>query len=118
MKVMTAAQTFSSTVADAIEFMMLSGHPFLQNAEATFHLIHRFFDLLNVKNPFNKRFKQLLILCNQIMLSQVTFNNIEGYDRTLLILHRGKTFVVDSSQLLSTLMLVLELMGNNEFKSP
>ena len=74
---MTAAQTFSSSVANAIEFMMLLGHPFLQNAEATFHLIDRFFDLLNVKNLYNKSFKQPLKSCNQIMLNQLIDNSIE-----------------------------------------
>lgn len=92
MKVMTAAQKFRSSVADAIEFMMLSGHPFLQNAEATFHLIHRFFDLLNVKNPYNKSFKQPLKLCNQIMLSQRIDNSIEH----LLTLKAMITFNITS----------------------
>ena len=51
-----ACQTFSSSVADAIEFMMLAGHSF-KNAEGTIEfirIIDRLFDLLNVRNLYAK----------------------------------------------------------------
>ena len=54
MNVRLAAQTFSSSVADAIQFLMESGHPEFKNAEATIFFIRtidRLFDLLNAKYP-------------------------------------------------------------------
>ena len=41
MNVRLAAQTFSSSVADAIQFLMESGLPEFKNAEATIFLIRK-----------------------------------------------------------------------------
>ena len=113
-------QTFSSSVADTNEFIMLPGHPFFQNAEATVHFmrtIDRRFDLLNVKNSYDKCFKQPMKLYNQIIWSKLIDNSVEHLptlttiDDTTLILHRRKHFIVGFIKVaLSTKMLALELM--------
>ena len=53
MNVRVAAQTFSNSVADAIEFLMINDHPLFQGANATvkfIRMLDRMFDLLNSKN--------------------------------------------------------------------
>ena len=67
MNVKVAAQTFSSSVADAIEYLMLSGHPALSDASATIEFIRivdQLFDILNIRSPFGKCFKKPLFLCD------------------------------------------------------
>lgn len=57
MKVKLAAQTFSSSVADALELLKDSGKPQFQNCEATIKFIRnidRLFDFLNSRNPVTK----------------------------------------------------------------
>ena len=61
MNIRIVAQTLSNSVADAIEYLKLGGHPSLKNAEGTIEFIRKIdklFDLLNVKNPFGKGYKQ------------------------------------------------------------
>ena len=63
MKVKLAAQLLSSKVADALEFLMESGHPKFQGAEATIKFIRvtdRLFDLLNSRNVCGKGYKMPL----------------------------------------------------------
>ena len=51
---MIAAQTLSSSVADAIEFLMMPSHPCFANAGGTvevIRIIDKLFDLLNARNP-------------------------------------------------------------------
>ena len=60
MKVNIAAQTLSSSVADAIEFLESINHPDFQGSAATvvfIRKIDRLFDLLNCRNPRGKGFK-------------------------------------------------------------
>ena len=60
MNVRIAAQTLSSSVADAIEFLEISGHPAFKGASGTVQFIRkidRLFDLLNSRNPHGKGFK-------------------------------------------------------------
>ena len=60
MNVRLAAQTLSSSVADAIEFLEASGYPSFVGASATVRFIRkvdRLFDLLNSRNPYGKGFK-------------------------------------------------------------
>ena len=61
MNVKTAAQTFISSVADAIEFMMFSVILFSMRTN------DRLSNFLNVKNPYGKGFKEPFKLCNQII---------------------------------------------------
>ena len=103
MNVKIAAQTFSSFVADMTEFMMILGHPFFKNAEATVHFMRtsdRLLNLLNVKNRYGKCFKQPPKLYNQIVWSELIDNSVEypptmkTIDNTPLISHRRETFIV------------------------
>ena len=70
MKVNLAAQAFSSSIADAIEYCssVLKLQEF-QNCEATvkfIRLIDRLFDVLNSRNPFGKGFKSALRINNKM----------------------------------------------------
>ena len=107
------------TIADASAFIMYSGHPFIQNAEATIHFmrtIDRLFDILNVKNLYGKGFKQPLKSCNQIIWGELKVNLIEylltlkTISGTPLIIQRRKGFAVGFIT-----MLALDLMENNDF---
>ena len=112
------------TIADTSAFIMYSGHPFFQNAEATVHFmrtIDRLSGILNVKNLHGKGFKQPLKSCNQIIWGELNVNLIEYLltlkttDGTPLIIQRRKTFAVGfSTANSSTKMLALELMENND----
>ena len=60
-----AAQTLSSSVADAIEYLMTSGHPKFVDAEGTIRfirIIDKTFDLLNSRILFGKGFNKPLFL--------------------------------------------------------
>ena len=60
MNVRIAAQTLSSSVADALEYLMNTGDVFFKDAGPTIKFIRvvdRLFDQLNSKNPFAKRFQ-------------------------------------------------------------
>ena len=115
------------TIADASAFIMYSGHPFFQNAEATVHFmrtIDRLSDILNVKNLYGKGFKQLLKSCNQITWNELKVNLIEylltlkAIDGIPLIIHCRKTFAVGFiTANSSTKMLALWLTENNDFQS-
>ena len=107
------------TIAHASAFIMYSGHPFFQNAEATVHFmrtIDRLSDILNVKNLYGKGFKQPLKSCNQIIWGELKVNLIEylltlkTISGTTLIIQRRKNFAVGFIT-----MLALDLMENNDF---
>ena len=103
MNVKFACQTLSASVADAIEFLMQSGHPFFQNAEGRIEFIRvidRLFDVLNVRNPFGKGFKCPLKQSNStvwqsvIDLSISYLLELKCEDGAPLVKHRRKTFVI------------------------
>jgi len=57
MKVKLAAQTLSSGVTDAIEYLCQKGEPSFTNSQATVEFIrkiNRLFDILNSRIPFLK----------------------------------------------------------------
>jgi len=57
MKVKLEAQTLSSGVADAIEYLCQKGNPSFRNSQATVYFIRqidRLFDILNSRIPFSK----------------------------------------------------------------
>lgn len=61
MNVPLAAQTLSSSVADAIDYLRKIGHPAFQGSEETtkfIRIIDAAFDMLNSRNPYGKGFKQ------------------------------------------------------------
>lgn len=91
MNVRLAAQVLSSSVADAIDFLRVSGHPDFLNSEATtefLHMIDRIFDLMNSKSPFGKGSKSPLSVKNQRYWEPI-FNDTGIYLKSLTINGRG-----------------------------
>lgn len=97
-----AAQTISSSVADAIDFLRTTGHPQFINSEATVEFLRiydRIFDLMNSRTPFQKGYKAPLYLNNKQYWSSI-FKETKQYILNLsavgqeIIRHRRKTFAV------------------------
>ena len=58
----------SSSVSDASEFLLHSGHPLFSDGEGTIEFIRaidKMFDILNSRIPFGKRYKQPYRLSNE-----------------------------------------------------
>lgn len=67
MKVKYAANTLSSSVANAIDFLRNEGFDEFKNSESTtqfIKVIDRLFDFLNSRNPFSKNYKQPITINN------------------------------------------------------
>lgn len=124
MNVKIAGQTLSSSVADAIEFLMVSQHPSFLGANSTIRFIRvidKLFDMLNSRNPNGKHFKKPLYLNNQLYWKDFLNNTITYLSKLTdinsipLLLHRRKTFVlgliVDAK---STLKLSTDLLTFHE----
>ena len=120
-----ACQTFSASVADAIEYLMQSGHKDFKKAEGTIEFIRkidRLFDLTNVRNPFGKGYKQHLRLSNKEVWEGTITSSINYLldlktNENLLIKHRRKTFVIGFiTTLLSTKLLTNDLLISNNFR--
>lgn len=103
MNVRIAAQTLSSSVADALEYLMNTDDAFFKDAGPTIKFIRvvdRLFDLLNSKNPFAKGFKQPLRSSNIDVWTSVIDTSIKyllelkDENGTPLLKHRRKTFVL------------------------
>ena len=104
MKLRLAAQLFSSSVADALEFLMhCGGCDAFKNAGATIQFIHvidKLFDLLNSRNSYGKSYKQPLRLSKRgewidtINRSVDYLSALKGINGQLLLCHRRKAFVV------------------------
>lgn len=92
MKVSLAAQTLSSSVANALEFLEQNNHPNFQGAGPTIYFlrqIDKLFDILNSKNIFGRGYKQPIRLENlqlildyleeiKIYLDSITIDGIKG----------------------------------------
>lgn len=125
MNVRLAAQLLSSSVADAIDFLRLSGNSAFKGSEATvefIRIIDRVFDLFNCKNPYGKGFKSPMRLENhdtwsnilketRVYLGQLKING-EG-----ILTHRRRTpalgFIIDT---ISFTNLALDLLQNGVVK--
>ena len=122
MKVKLAAQTFSSSVADALEFLMKDMKlPKFADCFGTIEFIRnidRLFDILNSRLPFAKGFKSPLNLSN-IQYKEKIIKDICYYLLSLqdnnnkpFINHRRKTFVIGFvSTAKSIIMLTKELLN-------
>ena len=103
MNVRIAAQTLSSFVADALQFLMDSGHTDCSDAAGTIkfiRVIDRLFDTFNVKSLYGKGFKKPLFKNNFVVWNSVINESIH-YLSTLtntnnipLLQHRRKTFIL------------------------
>ena len=75
MKVKFAAQTLSTSTADALEYLRLINYPNFSNTEATVEYcrnIDRLFDFLNARNHFAKGFKSAIFKANiQVMENKI-----------------------------------------------
>ena len=126
MKVKLAAQTFSSSVADALEFLKTDMNlESFQGCAATIQFIRnidRLFDFLNSRHPMMKGFKSPIRATNLNSLKQ-QIQNISEYllslkagNDQLLVNHRRKTFIlgfVSASKSISSIAEEL-LMRNND----
>lgn len=81
MNVRLAAQTISSGVADAIDFLRLSGNLSFKDTEAITEFIRisdRLFDMMNSRSLFARNFKSPLTLKNKAIWEDV-FQKAEIY---------------------------------------
>lgn len=122
MNVKLAAQTLSSGVADAIEFLRKMYHPDFQGSEATetfIRMTDRIFDVLNARSPFGKGFKKPLRLRDREIWSKI-FQETEEYFNGLKVAgkpitnHARKTFVIGFiMDMRSVQKLALSLLGSD-----
>ena len=128
MNVKVAAQTLSSSVADSIEYLMMSGHPEFADAEGTIRFIRivdRLFDLLNSRSPFGKGYRKPLFLHDHAMWKKIIKQSndylikLRVTSGSLLITHRRKKFVLGfiiASKSIEELSLLLLKRLENPFK--
>ena len=97
-----AAQTLSSSVASALEFLKNEGHPDFADADGTIkfiRVIDRLFDLLNSRNPHATGFKRPLRrddshMWGEVIDSSVKYlSSLKTTDGVPLIKTRRQTFV-------------------------
>ena len=106
MNVRLAAQTLSSSVADAIEFLDIGmKNPKFQNSSGTVKFIRtidRLFDMLNSRSPIGKGYKQPLRQSNKNVYEEIlrtTANYLlqlktDSASPQQLATHRRKTFII------------------------
>lgn len=130
MNVRLAAQTLSSSVADAIEFLdVVMKNPKFQDSNGTLkfiRMIDRLFDMLNSRNPVGKGFKQPLRFANKASYEEVLKSTATyllslkvGLPSQLLATHRRKTFIIGFvTNIISTIDMANQMftMPNNPFK--
>jgi len=86
MKVKLAAQSLSSGVADAIQYLQKKGEVQFQNSESTVYfirLVDRLFDKLNSRIPFSKGFKSPINSGN-INSIEAIFDETTSYSKSLI----------------------------------
>lgn len=102
MNVKLAAQTLSSSVANAIDFLRVTNNEEFKNSEATTEYIRtvdRVFDVLNAKSPLGKGFKSPMRLNNQnfwmgILTETREYLSTLKVDNRSCLLHRRKMGVL------------------------
>lgn len=127
MNVRLAAQTLSSSVANAIEFLDISmKRPDFQDSQGTVNFtrtIDRLFDMLNSRNPLGKGYKQPLRLKSKsiwesIVISTADYLLILKTDAVppqFLSTHQRKTFVVGFvATIKSTIEMANEMLSSSD----
>lgn len=120
-----AAQTLSSSVADAIEFLDVGMKNLkFQNSSGTVKFVRtidRLFDMLNSRNPVGKEYKQPLRSTNKVMYEDMLQSTAKyllslkiNLTSQLLATHRRKTFIID---FVTTIKSTIE-MANQMFLIP
>lgn len=102
MNVALAVQTLSSSVADALEYLMKSGHSDFGEAAPTvefIRIIDRIFDLLNSRNPYLRGFKQAIRPSNldqqeSVMNETIAYLSSLEVDGVNILRHNRKTFAL------------------------
>lgn len=104
MKVKIAAQTLSSSVADALQFLQTDLQmPMFQNCESTITFIRtidRLFDFLNSRHPAMKGYKSPTNRFNFIFKEEQVLKDcqyllsLKSLDGQPLVQHRRKTFII------------------------
>lgn len=115
MKVKLAAQTLSSSVADALQFLLDAGVPEFENCGPTIEFIwtvDRLFDFLNSRNPFGKGYKKP-IYGNNIAYLKTKMTPLVNYlfglcEVSGTPLYRGgrKTFVIRFAAAVKSIFLI------------
>ena len=102
MNVRLAAQVLSSGVADAIDFLRVSGDSRFAGSEATTEFIRIFdqlFDIMNTRSSYGKGYKSPISAHNIKWITECFLRAREyiaslQIDRTNILFHRRKTFAV------------------------
>lgn len=102
MKVKLAAQTLSSSVADALEYLCENKIPGFEEAEETIKFIRTvdlIFDFLNSRNLFEKGYKQPISIYNievkeKFIISQINYLFELTADKVPIYLHPKRTFLL------------------------
>jgi len=128
MNVRIAAQTLSSSVADALQFLMDSGHPDCSDAAGTIHFIRvidRLFDIFNIKSLYGKGFKTPLFknnfnMWNSVIQKSIRYlSSLTDVNNVPMLQHRRKTFVLGmiiNSRSIISLGCTLLNRADNTFK--
>ena len=126
MKVRLAAQTFSSSVADALEFLEKDvKHPAFKNCSPTIEFIRfidRIFDFLNSRHKLMHGFKQPIHISNLAYLKTNIAKiadyllNLKDMTGQRLIVHRRKTFVLGFVSTAKSVLCLAEELLNREVK--
>lgn len=93
MNVRLAAQVLSSSVADAIDFLRVSGNEKFANSSATsefLRIVDRGFDIMNVRNVYGKGYKSPLTLKN-LLYWQNIFKTTSCYIKDLKVIKENGT---------------------------
>ena len=124
MKVKLAAQTISSSVADALEFLQNDiKHEKFQNCSATVEFIRsvdRLFDILNSQHPFMGGFKSAIRMSNLEIIKTVVVElsdyllTLKDFNGQLLVYHRRKTFIIGLVSTAKSLIAISEELLSRE----
>ena len=124
MKVKLAAQTISSSVADALEFLQNDiKHEKFQNCSATVEFIRsvdRLFDILNSQHPFMRGFKSAIRISNLEIIKTVVVEisdyllTLKDFNGQLLVYHRRKTFIIGLVSTAKSLIAISEELLSRE----
>ena len=126
MNVKIAAQTLSSSVADAIQYLKDAHHPSCADAEGTINFIRvvdRLFDVLNSRSPYAKGYKKPLYHNDVPRWKSILEDSIQYLSQlkvkssgVSILKHRRKTFalgLITAAQ--SVLHLAQQLLSANSF---
>ncbi|KAI5706041.1 hypothetical protein M8J75_004328 [Diaphorina citri] len=122
MKVKLAAQTLSTSIANALEFLNKEGIAGFEGSEETvkfIRMIDRLFDFLNSRNPFQKGSKSAITLLNHESLSTEMMSIVEylfsltTLNNTPLHHSNRKTFIIGFGAAVKSVLFVSKTLLND-----